>query len=292
MVVEIQSNLMEVINLFLDKSRNWVTNQSLYDTLIKLEADKCEVLYIHSSLSFGTPNPELKKSQLLGVIMDVLKLLNVKTICMPTFTFSFCNGNDYDPVRSASKMGVLNEYFRKQEGVLRSADPLMSTALMGEQKDLVLNVGHSSCGANSTFDKLRHCDGVKFLFIGPKIGDCMTYMHYLEWLFEVDYRYERIFKGDVCIDGITKSEEYNLFCRYDGVTPSAGTYIFEQRMYDAGVAYKELLGDGSISIVEESVASQYYFECLQENPYFFVNLGGSIFVKNKTYKPNGEVIAL
>ena len=132
---------MELINLFLDKNGNWVTNHALYDTLIKLEADKCKILYIHSSLSFGTPNPQLKKSQLLGAILDVIKALNVKTVCMPTFTFSFCNAKDYDPAKSSSRMGALNEYFRKQEEVLRSVDPLMSTALLGEDTDLVLNVG-------------------------------------------------------------------------------------------------------------------------------------------------------
>lgn len=283
---------MDIINLFLDKNGNWVTNQALYDTLIKLGANKCEILYIHSSLSFGTPNPKLKKSQLLGAILDVIKALNVKTVCMPTFTFSFCNGKDYDPAKSPSKMGVLNEFFRKQEGVLRSADPLMSTALMGEDTDLVLNVGHSSCGANSTFDKLRHRDGVKFLFLGPKIGDCMTYMHYLEWLYGVDYRYERVFKGNVTINGVTKSEEYDLYCRYDGVTPNAATYVFEQRMYDAGVAFKENLGDGTVSIAEEKIASKYYLECLQEKDFFFVDLRDGKFVKDKTYKPVGEVVAL
>lgn len=283
---------MELKNLFLDKNGNWVTNQTLYDTLIKLGANQCNILYIHSSLSFGTPNPKLKKSQLLGAILDVIKALNVKTVCMPTFTFSFCNGKDYDPAKSPSKMGVLNEFFRKQEGVLRSVDPLMSTALIGEDVDLVLNIGHSSCGANSTFDKLRHRDGVKFLFLGPKIGDCMTYMHYLEWLYGVDYRYERVFKGNVTIDGVTCSEEYDLFCRYDGVTPNDATYVFEQRMYDSGVAFREKLGDGTISIVDEKIASKYYLKCLQEKDFFFVDLRDGKFVKDKSYMPVGEVVAL
>ena len=196
MVDVIRNNdMIENINLFLDKTGKWVTTNSLYDALKQLEADKCDILYIHSSLTFGVPNPKLKKSQLLGSILEVIKTLGVKTICMPTFTFSFCNGNDFDPAKSPSKMGALNEFFRKQEGVLRSVDPLMSTALLGEDKDLVTGIGHSSCGANSTFDKLHHRDRVKFLFLGPKIGDCMTYMHYLEWLYGVDYRYERVFRG-------------------------------------------------------------------------------------------------
>lgn len=283
---------MESINLFQDKKGKWYTNQDLYNALLKIEADKCEILYIHSSLTFGIPNPQLKKTQLLSVIFDVIKSLKVKTVCMPTFTFSFCNGRDYDPMTTSSKMGALNEFFRKQDGVIRSIDPLMSTALMGEDTDLVLNIGHSSCGANSTFDKLRHRNGVKFLFIGPKIGDCMTYMHYLEWLYGVEYRYERVFRGNVSINGVTRTEEYDLFCRYDGVTPSDGTYAFEQKMYDLGLAFKEEFGDGTISIVEEKAAAKVYLKFLKENKYSFVDLRDNVLVKDKTFKPIGEVIAM
>jgi len=151
---------MNDVNLFLAKDGKWVTNKSMIETLLSLKADKCDVLYIHTSLSFGQPNPQLKKSAMLDELLNVIKALGVKTICMPTFTFSFCNGLDYNPATSASRMGVLNEFFRKQEGVIRSADPLMSVALLGEDKDLVTGVGHVSCGENSTFDKLRHRDNV------------------------------------------------------------------------------------------------------------------------------------
>lgn len=82
---------------------------------------------------FGTPNPNLKRKELLGEIYETLLTLKVSTICMPTFTFSFCNGKDYDPRHSGSKMGALNEYFRKQDGVIRSVDPLMSVLLCLEK---------------------------------------------------------------------------------------------------------------------------------------------------------------
>ncbi|MBR4774956.1 MAG: AAC(3) family N-acetyltransferase, partial [Bacteroidales bacterium] len=154
---------MDEVKLFLPKDGRWVTNKSLTEKLLSLGADQCETLYIHTALSFGQPNPELRKSALLGELLNVIKGLGVRTVCMPTFTFSFCNGLDYNPATSASRMGVLNEFFRKQEGVIRSADPLMSVALLGEDRDLVEGIGHVSCGENSTFDKLRHRDGVKFL---------------------------------------------------------------------------------------------------------------------------------
>ena len=223
---------MNEVNLFLSKEGTWVTNKTMLETLTSIGADQCDILYIHTSLSFGTPNLLLKKKELLSEILNVIKNLGVKTICMPTFTFSFCNGLDYDPVKSPSRMGILNEFFRKQDGVIRSNDPLMSVALMGEDKDLVTGIGHVSCGENSTFDKIRHRDNVKFLFLGPKIGDCLTYMHYLEWLYSVDYRYNRIFRGVVNINGNSNVEEYSLFVRYNSVIPNTASYDYEQKMYD------------------------------------------------------------
>lgn len=283
---------MNEVNLFLTKNGQWVTNKSMLETLMSIEADKCDVLYIHTALSFGQPNPQLKKSAMLGELLNVIKALGVKTVCMPTFTFSFCNGQDYNPATSASRMGVLNEFFRKQEGVIRSVDPLMSVALMGEDKELVTGIGHVSCGDNSTFDKLRHRDNVKFLFLGPKIGDCLTYMHYLEWLYGVEYRYNRVFRGNVIINGTTSVEEYTLFVRHNGVTPSTGTYKYEQKMYDNGTALITHCGDGTISIVDEKNATIEYKKCLDENPYYFVDLENGVFVKDKTFKLDHEMVAM
>lgn len=283
---------MNEVNLFLANNGEWVTNKSMLETLLSLEADKCDTLYIHTALSFGRPNPQLKKSAMLSELLNVIKALGVRTICMPTFTFSFCNGLSYNPAVSASRMGVLNEFFRKQEGVIRSVDPLMSVALLGEDKDLVTGIGHVSCGENSTFDKLRHRDNVKFLFLGPKIGDCLTYMHYLEWLYSVDYRYNRIFRGEVTVDGRTTIEEYALFVRYKSVIPNAASYIFEQRMYDNGTAFIAPCGDGTISIVNEKNASVEYRKCLDENPYFFVDFENGVFVKDKTFILNNEMVAM
>lgn len=283
---------MKEVKLFLSQNGSWVTNRSLLEALLSIGADQCETLYIHTSLSYGMPNPDIKKKELLGELLHVIKCLNVRTVCMPTFTFSFCNGKEYNPVESVSRMGVLNEFFRKQEGVIRSMDPLMSVALMGEDTDLVKGIGHSSCGACSTFDKLRHRENVKFLFLGPKIGDCMTYMHYLEWLYSVDYRYERIFRGKIAEGGKEYEDEYALFVRYNGVVPNTASYIYEQRMYDSGIALTTVCGDGHISIVGEKEASREYLKCLNENPYFFVDFAGSKLLKDRTFRLVKEMIAL
>lgn len=269
---------------------NWFSNQDLSNLLRGLGAHDCDVLFVHTALNFGAPNPELRPKELLGELLDVLRRLNVPTLCMPTFTFSFCNGKSYDPMTSKSRMGVLNEFFRKQEGVIRSNDPLMSVALEGEHKHLVNETGHHSIGENSTYDKLHHTDGVKFLFLGPRIGDCFTYMHYLEWLFEVDYRYSRTFRGVIENQGTKCVEEYDLFVRYNGVLPNDNSFAYEDRMVEDGVAARTRLGGGFLSVVSEDTGTKYYRECLLRDPHYFVNVEAPI--KDRTFVLNKEMVAL
>ena len=283
---------MKEIKLFLDKTNHWVSNIEILETLKEIEANNCDILYIHSALSFGNPNSNLKRQEILQSLYDVIMALNVRTICMPTFTFSFCNGLAYNPETSISKMGILNEFFRKQKDVIRSNDPLLSVALNGVDKDLVERIGKSSIGANSTFDKIRHRKNVKFLFFGPKIGDCLTYMHYLEWLYSCDYRYDRSFIGDVIINGQSTIEEYNIFVRYKGVIPNTASYKYEQIMYDSGLAKIVKCGNSTISIVDKEIATKEYKNCLDESPFYFVDFEYGKLVKDKTFIMEKEMVAL
>ncbi|MHC1704344.1 MAG: AAC(3) family N-acetyltransferase [Tenuifilaceae bacterium] len=283
---------METKKLFFDKQGNAITNIDILRSIELVSANDSDILFIHSSLSFGIPNLEVKRVNILEELFNILLKLNAPTICMPTFTFSFCNKKSYDPINSKTKMGALNEFFRLQEGVIRSNDPLLSVALMGKEKDLVSNIGHESIGNNSSYDLLRKKKNVKFLFLGTKIGDCFTYMHYLEWLYKVDYRYNKTFRGLVYQGTNTIEEEYKLFVRYNGVTPNNGSYIYEQDMYDKGLAKICKVGDSTISCVEETIASNYYKLLLEKNPYFFVNTDELFKNKDTTFTVNQEMVAL
>lgn len=278
------------INLFKLPDGNWLTNVDLEKILHDIKADDCDVLYIHSALNFGLPNPKLKTKELLSIILETIENLGVATICMPTFTFSFCNGKDYDPIKSKSKMGALNEFFRKQEGVIRSLDPLMSVAVKGENQGLAYNVGSHSISSGSTFDMIHHTDNVKFLMIGPRIGFCLTFMHYLEWLYSVDYRYIRSFRGAVKTEDGEKIVEQDLFVRYAGVIANTKSYDYEDMMVADGVAQRVKVGDGFISTVNEKIATEYYRKCLEIDPHFFVDIDFS--KKDKTFILDHEMVAL
>jgi len=277
-------------NLFKTEDGNWISDVQIRESLMDMGAHDCDVLYIHSALNFGLPNMEIKNGQLLKCLLDTIELLNVPTVVMPTFTFSFCNGKSYDPLTSKSRMGALNEFFRKQDGVIRSNYPLMSVALKGKDTYLATNVGTHSISDGSTFDMIHHKSGVKFLFIGPRIGDCLTYMHYLEWLFDVDYRYIRHFIGEIIDNGTSKTIDQDLFVRYNGVFANDASYKYEDWMVEEKAAKRIKLGNGFLSIVGEKDATNYYKKCLEIDPHYFIEIKNNI--KDKTFKLNNEMVAL
>ncbi len=249
-----------------------ITGGHLLDTLRQMGAHECDVLYVHSGMQFGLPNISIGKTVLLESLVDVLMSLNVSTIVMPTYTFSFCNGEPYDVEKTSSSMGTLNEYLRVKHQWERSRDPLMSNILHGGNQYLIRDIGKCSVGEGSTFDLLSKSGlVVKFLFMGPRVHDCFTYMHYLEAIRKVPYRYDFNFTGAIQDRGRRYEDTYTLFIRDSGVNAGAGAKIYENIMIERGLAARRRLGAGNLTIVELNAARDTYLELLDLSPNFYID---------------------
>ncbi len=264
------SSALKTENLFKTGEGRWATVSDLSAALRSVGAHDCQMLYMHTGFSLGAPNPDLRRTELLEAIYETIRALGVPTLCVPTFTFSFCNGEDYDVTESKSRMGALNEFIRRRPEAVRSVDPLLSVAVVGEDLGLVENLGHESIGANSTFDKLSRRHGVKFLFLGVPPGDCFTYMHHLEWRDKVPYRYNRDFRGRITAGGRTYEDTYTLFVRYNGVTPNAASHVYARTLEERGILRSAAFGDSCIRCFPEPEASAVCMELLRKEPNFFI----------------------
>lgn len=250
--------------LFKTKNNEWITDTEIIKKLVEIKAYDCDVLFVHSDLSFGVPNLECNRNDILSAVFDCIKGLGVKNICFPTFTFSFCNGKDYNVTKSKSKMGALNEFVRKQEYAVRSIDPLMSVTLVGNNKSLVENIEHNSVGVGSTFDQLHHHKNVKFLFFGVSAAKCFTYTHYIEERIGVPYRYNRQFSGTIINGNQQYQDTYNLFVRYEGVVPTTKN-DFEQYLLKNELLKLVKCGDDFISCIDEDTAYPALCEKISNN---------------------------
>lgn len=261
---------MKDSNLFKAPDGSWITSSRIMALLEKVKAAEARVLYMHTGMTFGPPNPELGRQELLAHLYELIAALGVPTLLVPTFTFSFCNGEDYNVQTSRSKMGALNEYIRKLPGAVRSVDPLMSSVLIGAERDLAQNLGKNSCGANSTFDKIhRRGADARFLFFGTTATDCYTYTHYVEERVASPYRYNRDFTGKITDGERTWEDTYTLFVRYQGVVPLANGYL-EKTLIERGMLLKETCGGGSISCVGEPDGYATIAEHLAANSHAYI----------------------
>lgn len=256
--------------LFKHGSRE-IGSNDLLSILQRFKADQCDVLYVHTGMQFGFPNIKLGRTSLLDTLADVLYKLNVSTVIMPTYTFSFCNAEVFDREKSVSSMGALNEHLRTRHHWTRSCDPLMSNILYGKEHGLITNIGKNSVGRDSTFDLLAKSGlKVKFLFMGPRVHDCFTYMHYLEDVKKAPYRYDFEFSGTIIDGERTYEDKYTLFIRDDGVEAGGGAKIYENILIERGLAKFEFVGGGAITVLDLESAQETYLDLLEMSPNFYI----------------------
>lgn len=122
-------------------------------------------------------------------------------LVMGAFTWAFARGTPFHFSRSATELGVMNELFRRQPGVVRSRHPVYSYAAHGPgAAELLRQDGPDGWGAGSVARRLLESDGARVISVGlePARGHGLalcTGLHVLEQEFGVPYRFFKAFDG-------------------------------------------------------------------------------------------------
>lgn len=244
----------ENLKLFQDRNKKWVTYSDFVQAMMDVKADDCDVLLVHTDLSFGLPTREFKRKELMEILYDAICELGVKTLVFPTFTFSYGNYEDFDVKNTKSKMGMLNEYVRKLPESVRSEDPLMSVCVVGENKALAKVSGNKSLGEGSFFDRLHQTKNARIMFFGAQLPQCHTHMHYVEEKLRVPYRYDMEFEGNIIdANGVSRPDKHILYVKYRDVLPCVPP-SFEQELINEGLFNKKEVGNSSIACFTEQAA--------------------------------------
>ncbi|MEX2648020.1 MAG: AAC(3) family N-acetyltransferase [Alphaproteobacteria bacterium] len=128
-------------------------------------------------------------SEVIGALREALG--EDGTLLMPTMPFTgtavdyLGSGKPFDVRRTASRMGIVTELFRRLPDTLRSAHPTHSVAASGAKAALMLE-GHdraaTPCGVHSPYHALMDHDA-KIALLGTGIG-ALTFFHTLEEILE------------------------------------------------------------------------------------------------------------
>lgn len=176
--------------------------------------NKGDAVFVHSRVSAFGKLLSFNKNFLMQSLIESIKdaVGSEGTIIMPTFSYSFDKNEAFDIGNTQSTVGALTEFFRKQKGVVRTSHPNHSVAVYGKRREYFAAESKDTFGKDSVFGKLYDDNG-KIIFFGAPFQSC-TFVHYIEQMHKVPYRYIKKFSGKVIISGNEHNEEISFYAKY------------------------------------------------------------------------------
>ena len=167
---------------------------------------KGDTVFFTTSLGMlGVPNVKKIKSMddICFFIFDSIKAVLEKsgTILVPTYSYTFGNNKKrmpvFDPLKTHSKTGPFPNFFRKQDGVIRSIDPMVSIAGLGPKaREILEDIPFTSYGKDCVFERILKIKKAKCCSIG--LGpNWIPFIHYVDWKNRVPFRYDKFFNGAI-----------------------------------------------------------------------------------------------
>ena len=250
------------------------SRSDLRSALSKLPLERGDIVFSHSNLGFfGRPEGITNSDQLCELFFEeIMAILGDKgTLVVPTFTYSFPRKQVFDPLESASEMGIFAEWVRLHPDSIRSEDPCYSVAAIGgDASSLVSRVPQNSFGENSFFDRFYRIGG-KVLNLNFDAGS--TFVHYVERKLDVQYRFDKIFNGVTLKNGESYPRASTIWVRY----LSDDALEFDSKPFDKLTRETNLfhvvsLGRGQIGLISAQDTYKCISETLPKRPWFLTKV--------------------
>jgi aminoglycoside 3-N-acetyltransferase len=240
-----------------------------------------DAIFVHAGLRGALRVEGASAEEKVDTVLDGLaRAVPDGILAMPTFTYSFCNGEHFDVDETPSTVGALSERFRRLDGVERTADPLFSAAIQGQAparwRQALFALGDKDAfGPGSVFALLRE-QRAKIVFLGVGFEFC-TYVHHVEQLLDVPYRFHKKFHGTVSRGGESRAAGATYFVRPldEDVEPFLDP--LGDALLENGGARTAALEDGPELMVCDAAAIERTVEQrLAENPDFLLTRGHAL----------------
>ena len=188
---------------------DWLEKQSL------IQKGDC-VYVVSDMLELAKVYKENGRRLVLDDLIDKLQELvgEEGTLLFPAFNWDFCKGITFDYKKTPGKTGALSKAALKRPDFARTAHPLYSFAVWGAKSaELLQNDSADAFGYGTIFESLYHWNA-KVLVIGVGALSGITYIHHVEQVVEVPYRYNKEFTANyIDKDGICEKRTYRMFVR-------------------------------------------------------------------------------
>lgn len=192
-------------------------NRLLREFVEKLKIDKSGILLLtENSLTVLVAMKKKDKEFSFDLLIDCLieKIGDTGTLLIQTFDWRFCKGEEFDILKSKSQTSFLGNTALKRHDFIRTKHPIYSFAVTGKYKDELANL--TNIGAfdiNSPFHFI-HKKKANMIIIDVPLQSSFTFVHYVEEIEQVSYRYNKRFKS-IYIDelGVKSIKSYEMYVR-------------------------------------------------------------------------------
>lgn len=231
-----------------------------------------DAICVHSSVkSVGQP---AFREGFMDIVIDAFKecVGPEGTIIMPTFTYNFCNGEDYDVINSPSTVGALGEYFRMLPDVTRTLDPNFSCAVWGKERAYFTeDINRYQCwGEGTIWERMKH-KNTKIILMGVDY-ESFTFLHHIEAVAKVPYRYYKRFTGDIKVAGVIEAKDTysDYYVRtLDGTGVNEHTRVRDHLIHE-GLSKVYNVGDAEFEVLESTKVFKEIVAVLNYDPRFLV----------------------
>jgi aminoglycoside 3-N-acetyltransferase len=234
--------------------------------LDRLPLERGTVVFCHANLGyFGRAGGIATSGDLCEMFFESVMERVGGGLCVPTFTYSFQNGEVFDRQSSASKMGVFAEWVRKLVGAYRSFDPCYSVS--GVHAGFVNGpvAENSFDGMTSFFAKFTRAGGQVLNF---NFDAGSTFVHWVERELRVPYRFDKTFDGVIRDRGQDRPMRNTIWVRYLDDALEARFEVFDAIAREQGKFVTTKLGRGEMGVISAGDTYNLIAETLPKRPWF------------------------
>lgn len=202
------------------------------------------------------------------------------TLIVPTFSYSFCWGQDFDPSKTPGICGIFSESIRKDPDSFRSSDANFSICAIGKNAEYFCSFSpEHSFGDGSFWEKFLKLNGIICNF---NFDSGSTFIHYIEKLFRVPYRYDKLFIGKLIGENNSIEKTYYHFVYdYDHPEFAPNFENFHRIAVLENIVNESNLGKGKIVSVSSSDVLRIFEK--------FYSINNYVFTKKYLVLPDGSV---
>ncbi len=195
------------------------------------------------------------------------------TIIAPSYTFSFCRQQVFDPERTPTTVGPWNtfiafpEHLRGLPGAIRSRDPIFSNVGIGPRAaEMLADVPPVSLGEDSVHARMRRVGG-KIAILGVGLYEAI-FRHYVESVCRVPWRFDKLFTGRIRENGVERKAGWLYNVRIGAPNGNPAGEALEELARRTGVCRSAPVGAGELVGVDAEEYFRLASAELKRDPWF------------------------